>query len=405
MSALPTNPGVCQAAFQPFEMNQKRSHSWLGGLSDKTTQALQTTTLVLASCLGLSGTNALASVDAITAALQAGQSEQARKLLMPLRQTSPQDVQLQFLEGVLLAQQGQLDKAIDAFRRLTVSHPQLLEPHNNLGVLLAAKGKLPEARAAFEKALQTQPNYATTHRNLLDVQTQLAQESYVKALMIDGNGRMPPPQLTLLARVGPQTPASAPTPQLQVASATPPAEKSPRPVVSAAASSPASAAASTPPAERPAVVAASSAVARAPAAAPVQAQASSPSRAEPPAAPSRTPDATDAQEQKLRESLDAWASAWSRQDMPAYLRAYAADFQTPSGMGRSQWESDRRLRITSKKRIRVEISQLKITWRDKEAVVQFRQSYESDNLKAVSRKSMTWALRDGRWRILRETVG
>ena len=195
-----------------------------------------------------------------------------------------------------------------------------------------------------------------------------------------------------------------------------------------AASLPASTQASVPPApaDRPAVASASPASAKvsaaspapapvpapvpAPAAAapaPAQTQASAPSRAQAsaPSPASRPADATDAQEQKLRESLEAWASAWSRQDMTAYLRYYAADFQTPSGGGRSQWESDRRLRITGKKRIQVEVSQVRITLRDKEALVQFRQSYESDNLKAVSRKSMTWALRDGRWRILRETVG
>ena len=425
MHAVRTRTRHCLAAFSPFQMNPNRPYSRLGGLSGKTAQRLRAQALVLGVLASLCSPPAPASVEAITAALQAGQSEQARKLLGPLRQNSPQDVQLQFLEGVLLAQQGQLDKAIETFRRLTVSHPHLLEPHNNLGVLLAARGKLAEARAAFEKALQTQPNFATTHRNLLDVQSQLAQESYVRALMIDGNNRMPPPQLTLLARVGPQAGASTPTPQLQVASASPPPEKSPRPVVSTAgsnaASLPASTQASVPPAtaDRQAVASASPASAKVSAASPApapapaatatlaQTQASAPSRvqASAPSPAVQPADAADAQEQKLRESLEAWARAWSRQDMTAYLRYYAADFQTPSGVGRSQWESDRRLRITGKKRIQVEISQVRITLRDKEALVQFRQSYDSDNLKAVSRKNMTWALRNGHWRILRETVG
>lgn len=428
MHAVRTRTRHCLAAFSPFQMNPNRPYSRLGGLSGKSAQRLRAPALALGVLASLWSTPAPASVEAITAALQAGQSEQARKLLMPLRQNSPQDVQLQFLEGVLLAQQGQLDKAIETFRRLTVSHPHLLEPHNNLGVLLAARGKLAEARAAFEKALQTQPSYATTHRNLLDVQTQLAQESYVRALMIDGNNRMPPPQLTLLARVSPQAGASTPTPQLQVASASPLPEKGPRPVVSTAgstsASLPASTQASVPPApaDRPAVASASPASAKVSAASPApapapaatatptQTQASAPSRAQasapsPASRPADAADAADAQEQKLRESLEAWARAWSRQDMTAYLRYYAADFQTPSGVGRSQWESDRRLRITGKKRIQVEISQVRITLRDKEALVQFRQSYDSDNLKAVSRKNMTWVLRNGHWRILRETVG
>ncbi|MFM8864041.1 MAG: YybH family protein, partial [Limnohabitans sp.] len=116
-------------------------------------------------------------------------------------------------------------------------------------------------------------------------------------------------------------------------------------------------------------------------------------------------DSATAQEARVREQLEAWAKAWSPQDMKAYLAAYARDFQTPGGMSRSQWEADRQLKITSKKRIRVEVSQLQIRWREQEATVQFRQAYESDNLKVVSRKTLIWVLRDGQWRILRETTG
>ena len=50
--------------------------------------------------------------DNIKQAIQAGQLEQAFKLLQQERQIAPKDVQLRFLEGVIQAQQGQTDKAM-----------------------------------------------------------------------------------------------------------------------------------------------------------------------------------------------------------------------------------------------------------------------------------------------------
>jgi len=387
------------------------------------------------------------AVEAATQALQAGMAEQAQQLVTRLRKQAPEDARVRFLQGVLQAQQGRTDQAIDTFRQLTRSHPQLSEPYNNLGVLLASKGQLAQARAAFEQALLTHPSLATAHRNLLDVQTQLAQQSYARALMLD-NTRVAVPQLTLLAGIHSPTASVSPLPAGPVASGAATAAASPsertagnaavsvsasaasgasvsRPATNASAPTPnmagakgstAAPSASAPSALTPASGAAStsplaasttaaltakppavSAVAK-PAAAGVSAAAASPS-------PSAQTPTTDAREMQLREQLDAWARAWSRQDMKAYLAAYARDFQPPAGMNRTQWEADRQLKITSKKRIQVEITQLRISWREQEATAQFRQAYESDNLKVVSRKTMVWVLRDGQWRILRETTG
>lgn len=375
------------------------------------------------------------SVEAATKALQSGMAEQAQQLITNLRKQAPEDARVRFLQGVLLAQQGRADQAIDTFRQLTRSHPQLSEPFNNLGVLLASKGQLAPARAAFEQALLTHPSLATAHRNLLDVQTQLAQESYARALMLDKT-RVAPPQLTLLAGIhSPQADtapargsvlqagamtavASAPavvttsassaasnaSPSVPVAarvtaSATRIDAPAARPLASAPPSPP------TPPTvvSKPAPVSPAASAPTRPAAAPVV-TASAPAASASAAAPAAS-DPAAVRETRLKEQLDAWAKAWSRQDMKAYLAAYARDFQPPAGMSRSQWEADRALKITSKKRIQVEISQLRISWREEQATVQFRQAYESDNLKVVSRKTMSWALRDGQWRILRETTG
>lgn len=90
--------------------------------------------------------------------------------------------------------------------------------------------------------------------------------------------------------------------------------------------------------------------------------------------------------------------------MPAYLSAYAADFVPAEKMSRAKWESERRLRIVSKKSILVEVSQVQITLQGPKATVRFQQIYESDNFKGNSRKTLEMQKQGQRWLIVRETV-
>ncbi len=342
------------------------------------------------------------TLQAATRALQGGATDQARQLLAELRKQAPEDAHVRFLQGVLQAQQGRTDEAIGIFRELTRSHPQLSEPHNNLGVLLASRGQLSEARAAFEQALLTHPSFAAAHRNLLDVQSQMARQSFARALMAETGKPAAHPTLTLLAALdtqdrptrNPPRPA-APTSPTESASASAVAGA---PAASSTASAPvlaavpAAPAASTPmPAPRPAASATPPA--------PTTAATSSP------AAPAPKPPLAENREARLRENLKAWAKAWSSQSMRDYLGAYDQDFQPPRGMSRAQWQADRQLKITSKRSIDVDISQLEIRIDGSTATTRFRQTYSSDNLKVSSRKTLQWVWRDGRWRITRETTG
>jgi tetratricopeptide (TPR) repeat protein len=192
---------------------------------------------------------ALTPQDTIKQAIQAGQLDQALKLVQQERQANPKEVQFQFMEGVIQAQQGQADKAIETFKKITETHPELSEAYNNLGVLFAAKGRLEESRNYLEKALQTHPSYAAAHRNLSDVHSQLAKQSYAKALQADPKTKVSAPQLTLLGSIGhdkrspgsasgtpaPVTEMPKPAAQIAAAPATPPAAPVAAPVVSPAA--------------------------------------------------------------------------------------------------------------------------------------------------------------------------
>ena len=107
----------------------------------------------------------------------------------------------------------------------------------------------------------------------------------------------------------------------------------------------------------------------------------------------------------MRQALQTWASAWAGQDMSVYLGSYADDFQPPGGMSRAQWEADRRLKITGKRDISVEVQQLELQVQGSTATTRFRQRYSAGPLKVNSRKTLRWVWQDGRWRITRETTG
>lgn len=350
------------------------------------------------------------SVDAIRKALQAGQTEQAAKLVQQERQLNPKDVQIRFLEGVVQAQQGQTDRAIDSFRKLIETNPEIIEAHNNLGVLYASKGKLEDARKALQAGMLANASYATLHRNLDDVQSQLTRQTYAKALQIEGKPRNAAPQLSLIGTMGPRQPgpaasavvvAAAPASE-PVISAPRPAPASSQPAVSPAAAhvpAPTAAPVPAPPAAAP--------TAQPPTAAPVPPQAvagnGASDKARAPA--SGKPDASpNAEAAAVRNAVMAWAKAWSHKDMNQYLGAYAASFVPTDRMPRSKWENERRIRILSKKSIGVEIRQMKVIVEGKTAKVEFQQTYTSDNFTGNSRKTLLMVKEGERWLITSETV-
>lgn len=393
--------------------------------------------------LGLMGAqlvqSAIPAQDTIKQAIQSGQLDQALKLVQQERQANPKEVQFQFMEGVIQAQQGQTDKAIETFKKITETHPELSEAYNNLGVLFAAKGRLEESRNYLEKALQTHPSYAAAHRNLSDVHSQLAKQSYAKALQVEPKAKINAPQLTLLGSIGPDkrsavaasslpatvTPSPKPAAQTTGTSAAPatlPASAPAQtpgvaPVVATApvatqatgvtpakpsptASTTAPAQTKTSPSAPPSAVAAQ---AKQPAPATAEQATAPQATAAAPAAAKNSPSAKT-EEADVRAAVQAWAKAWSQKDMSRYFAAYTSSFAGGDRQSRAKWESDRQVRIVSKKSISVVANHLKIEVNGNKATAQFQQIYESDNFKGNSRKTLEMVKHGERWLIARETV-
>ncbi len=104
--------------------------------------------------------------------------------------------------------------------------------------------------------------------------------------------------------------------------------------------------------------------------------------------------------------VEAWAKAWSAQNVNEYLAFYARDFRTPKGESRSQWEKARRERLTAPKHIQVQVSALQVKPIDDTHVsVTFRQHYKADTLNTATTKTLVLVKSGEKWLIQQERIG
>jgi Flp pilus assembly protein TadD len=318
--------------------------------------------------------------------LRSGQHQQALDRVNKVLAAKPRDAQARFLKGLILTEQGNTKEAVVIFTKLTEDYPDLPEPYNNLAVIYAAQGQYDKARASLEQSIRTHPSYATAYENLGDVYSKLASQAYDKALQLDSSNSAAQNKLALVRELvggAPKGGAAA------VAAKTPV-----KPPVTVAA-----APVETKPAPAPAA-----APAPAPAPAPAAAVAPEPKPAAPAAAEKPAPKAPAGNDEVV-QVLNAWAAAWSKRNVDAYLAFYAKDFKTPKGEPRAEWEQGRRTRILAPKSISVETDSPKVSMTgDRQASVTFRQRYRSDNINANSMKTLVLVKTDGGWRIQQEKV-
>lgn len=274
---------------------------------------------------------------------------------------NPKDAQVRFLKGLVLADLNKTSEAIQVFTSITDDYPELPEPYNNLAVLYASQGKYDAAKNALEMAIRTHPSYATAHENLGDLYAKMASQAYDKALQIDGDNKTAQAKLTLIKDM-----------------------MSGQPRKTVAAKAPASNATS------PITV-----VVGKPPTPPVTTKPETTAPTKPTTISTGVADPV--------EFVQAWAKAWSNKDVDTYLAHYSPDF-SPSGMSYTDWATQRRERISKAERISVTLRDISVQRvSSNRATVQFKQAYESGQLKNTSSKTLELELADGKWRILRES--
>lgn len=308
----------------------------------------------------------------------------------------PKDAQARFTKGMILIEQKKLPEAIQIFTGITEDFPELPEPYNNLAALYAMQGNYDKAKAALELAIHTHPTYGTAYENLGDIYAQLARRSYDKAFQLDKTNAGAQSKLALVKSLFPGGKGGAGT--IQVASADP--AKAP-PVATA----PPAAPPITKPAEPvkptpPPVAKVEPTKVEAPKAAPPPAVTPIPAPAKPPPVVASSGD-----EAAIRSALSAWAAAWAAQDVPGYLAAYGANFETPDGLSRKAWEKQRKERIEAPSSIDVSLSDVKISINGNDATASFRQAYKSDRLATNSNKTVKLSKSGERWLIRSERSG
>ena len=341
--------------------------------------------------------------------IKSGQATQALKLIDDALAKNPKDPAMRFRRGVTLSMLDRKAEALQVFQKLVEDHPEMPAPYNNLAVLYGSQGDYDKARAALVAAIRTNPQYATAYQNLGDVYAQLASQAYSKALQLDKTDTTVPPKLVLLRELITNPGQAAAAPATTVAAATPapapaPAAKPTQVAVATPAPAPAPVAAPKPapvPPPAPVPVPAPAPVAKpAPAPAPVVAKpAPTPAPAPAPAAASADAIAD------VSGAVHAWAAAWSHRDMAGYLGAYTPDYAT-GGKSHKAWEEDRKARIVPRKRIAVEVSDLRVSVNGDKAQAHFKQTYESDTLTTSGHKTLDLVRSpSGKWLIKQESVG
>ena len=294
--------------------------------------------------------------------LRAGQHAQAMERVNKMLAGKPADPQARFLKGLIHAEQGDAGAAIQMFQKLTEDYPELPEPYNNLAVIYASQGQYDKARLALEQSIRTHPSYATAYENLGDVYARLASQAYDKALKLDSSNAGAQNKLALVRDLVGGSPRETPVVLAAAPKSAPVAPAQSAPV---------------PPAPKP--------------------------QAKPLVKPPALPDV---QPPDVLQAVAAWADAWSRKDVAAYLDSYAKDFRTPKGEPRSVWENQRRQRLTAPKSIAVKVDVTRVVDKgDGRVSVTFRQEYRSDRFSGTAMKTLLMGKSDGgRWRILQEQV-
>lgn len=109
-------------------------------------------------------------------------------------------------------------------------------------------------------------------------------------------------------------------------------------------------------------------------------------------------------EKDLSSNVKAWAKAWSAQDVVKFVSYYSKNY-TVSGKTRSQWIADRRIKLTNKKFIKVNVGSFQQKKLNENLTqVDFVQSYRSNTIADTIRKRLVFQQFGNEWKIIRESV-
>jgi predicted O-linked N-acetylglucosamine transferase (SPINDLY family) len=107
-----------------------------------------------------------AALEVAVRAHHAGELERAAEVYRRILEVEPRLVEVLYLLGALLGQQGQHEEAVAFLQRALDVRPHYAEAYGSLGEAYLALGRLEHAVGAFERSLVLKPNHAGTLVNL-----------------------------------------------------------------------------------------------------------------------------------------------------------------------------------------------------------------------------------------------
>jgi len=355
------------------------------------------------------------SISDARALIDRGLDNDAIGVLGQLLSTSPDNFQAWFLLGVTQAKQRRFHDAIASFGKVVALQPKLAEPHNNLAVIYNELGDFRAAVKELEASLKLKPDYATAHENIGDLYVKLAADAYRKALKENGRPALRQRYERLLHIRKPYEVVADTQPEAAALpnTAQQPAAKQDQALIEASTASKSNVM------DTIAQQGLESAVVDAKQAAPVQqssipavvldtekqaiaAQGNSANKPE----PQRIPKASSAQSdiEAAMAALEAWRSAWNRQDVPAYFTSYSDVFDVGARFkSLEQWKRYKQWVITKRAFIRVTLENIgakKLP--DGEIRLVFLQHFRSDSFNSDDIKEMLLRQSQHGWKIVYE---
>lgn len=328
------------------------------------------------------------------------QFTQALAMANKMIRENPQDTDAQLAKGIALGGLQQRTEAMAHYQQMIRNFPNLTEPYNNLAALYAADGRYENARQTLEKGLQIHGSYAIAYKNLNAVYAKLADQAYSRALDLGQDRSSGNLQLRMLGEQGPTG-----TPPFVIALESTNATKGaasgkPSPVTAGSTDTGSRSTSQT--SQHP--TSTSDKAITGSVSTTVVTKLEQKLAVKSPEKPETVPGSSKS-EREINVALEAWATAWSKQDVKTYLSHYANNFD-PGNMSRNQWESERRSRISGKSRISVTVSDVTVTFKSSSsAQVKFRQNYRSDRLNSQTPKMLFMEQKSDGWRIVSEKVG
>lgn len=297
------------------------------------------------------------------------------------------DITKQFAFAQALADKGEIAQAISAYQSLIRLNPQLPEAYNNLASLYLQQKNTGQAKLILEQGLHAHKGYGRLYESLSAINVAMAREAYSKALQID----LKPATIEIaslsLNKENKQLDA-APVPDVAAKTETAPVLVSNNVAVKPAVTE------NTENTEKQQTdVAAVNGIKPA-----IQLPEVSANEKKIPEA--KTINTTS---EPIEVLLQAWAASWSAQEVDMYLSFYHSQYNPSNGLSLTSWIQSRRERLKKPAWIKVALSDFRIEKNNgKQAIVKFKQAYESNTFSDSSLKRMVLLYTENGWRIFHE---